>query len=60
MTVCQSREYPAALTGGSALTRLGATAAFVCQALQASDAREISTNASLILVTLVEAWTVFS
>jgi len=60
MTVFRSQEYPAALMEGSALTRSGATAVFVSQALQASDVREISTNASLILVTLVEVWTVFS
>lgn len=60
MTVFQTQEDPAALMEGGALTRSGATAVFVSQALQASDAREISTNASLILVTLVEVWTVFN
>lgn len=60
MTVFQSQEDPAALMEDSALTRLGATAAFVSQALQASAARGISMNASLILVTLVEVWIAFS
>jgi len=60
MTAFQSQEDPAALMGGSALTRLGATAAFVSQASQASGARGISMNASLILVTLVEVWIAFS
>lgn len=60
MTVFRTREYPAASTEGSASTRSGAIAVFASQALQASDARGISTNASLILVTPVEVWIVFS
>lgn len=60
MTVFQSQEDPAALMEDSALTRLGVIAVFVSQALQASGARGISMNASLILVTLVEVWIAFS
>lgn len=55
MTVLQIWEDPVALMEDSALTKLGATAATVSQALQASAVRGILMSAFPTLVALMVA-----
>lgn len=60
MIASRIREFRAASTGGSALTRSGATAASAPRALQESAARGTSTSASPTPATPGAAWTVSS
>lgn len=53
-------EFPAASTEGSALTRLGATAASAPRALQENAVRGTSMSASPTPATLEGAWTASS